>query len=150
MTVASNSSHLEWSPRAKLPKYYLPIQLLAFSLGYAAFLLVSFFDGGIGPLSGLGLFLAANLVLGVAAGTTSPSLTRALVVVLVTFGSAFILAFAIITLPSSLGVISAGLFNLVELRMALPAIFSVLTFPVSFLAILIGSAIHDRLGLPES
>ncbi len=146
---ASEARRVIWPITKKMPRYYLPVQLLALTLAYAAFLIVSFIDGGIGPFSSIELYLIGNFIFGIAAGATSTSTGRAFIVMFGSLIGGIIFTFFILTLPSTFGVPDDTLDFQVLTGMSVQVVFSLLTVAPTILAIILGSAVHDRLGLPE-
>ena len=145
----AQSSSSDWAGAGDLPSYYWLVQLAAFVLAYSTCMVVAFSDGGIGVLTGFNLFLVVNFLLGTFAGATSPSLERAFVVGVVSLILGTTLTLALLSLPVTLGLISGYLNDVVLLGVAPLAIFSLITFPVQFLGVGLGSIIHTRIGLPE-
>ena len=139
----------DWAGPSGLPQYYWFVQLAAFVLAFSTCMMVAFTDGGIGALSGINLFLVVNFLLGTFAGATSPSLERAFVVGVASVLLGTTLTLALLSLPVTVGLISGYLNDVVLLGVAPLAIFSLITFPVQFLGVGLGSIIHTRIGLPE-
>jgi hypothetical protein len=145
----TQSKSSDWAGAGELPSYYWLVQVVAFVLAYSTCMVVAFSDGGIGPLAGFNLFLTVNFLLGTFSGATSPSLERAFILGVVSLVLGTTLTLALLSMPVTLGLIGGYLNDVVLIGVAPLAIFSLITFPVQFLGVGLGSVIHNRLGLPE-